>query len=287
MRTWTAEPVTQAAYRFGEGLRHDAGAGAVLWVDLLDGRLHRAPLADLDAVETLADLDEPLSAFAPCASGGLVLARGRGLAHLAEDGAVTPLRELEPAGNRTNDAACDAQGRFWVGSMAYDETPGAGALHRVDLDGRVDQVLDDVTIANGPAFSPDGTVLYLDDSGRQVTTAYALDPVTGELGPGRELVHHSQGTGDGLVVDDDGQLWIALFGGSAVHRYDPSGRLTGRVAVAASQVTSCCLADGVLLMTTVRDGAEGEHDAGRLFAVDVGVGAPAVQPFRGVLPTDR
>jgi sugar lactone lactonase YvrE len=280
-----AVPATTAHYGFGEGLRFDDRTGSLLWVDLLAGRLHRAPLADLDAAQVLCDLDEPLGAFAPCADGGWLLACGRGLSVLADDGTVTPLVELEPPGNRMNDAACDAQGRFWAGSMALDGAPGAGSLHRVELDGSVVRVRDDVSIGNGPAFSPDGRTLYLDDSGAGVTLAYALDAATGALSGERELVRYEQGTGDGLVVDDDGHLWVAVFGGSAVHRYAPDGRLVARVEVGASQVSSCCLADGRLWITTVAEHLEEpEPDAGRLFVADVGVGAPAVRPFRGVLP---
>ena len=280
-----AVPASAARYGFGEGLRFDDRTGSLLWVDLSAGRLHRAPLADLDAVEVLCDLDEPLGAFAPRADGGWLLAAGRGLSALADDGSVTPLVVLEPEGNRMNDAACDLQGRFWVGSMALDGAEGGGALHRVDLDGSVVRVRDDVTIANGPAFSPDGRTLHLDDSGRAVTLAYDLDPATGALSGERELVRYAEGAGDGLVADDEGHLWVAVFGGAQVHRYDPDGRLVARVEVGASQVSSCCLADGRLWITTVAEHLDQpEPDAGRLFVADVGVGGPPVRPFRGALP---
>lgn len=280
-----AAPASAARYAFGEGLRWDDRTGALLWVDLSAGRLHRAPVGDLDDVDLLCDLGEPLGAFAPCADGGWLLACGQGLSALADDGTVTPLVRLEPAGNRMNDAACDLQGRFWVGSMALDQAPGAGSLHRVDLDGSVTRVRSDVSIGNGPAFSPDGDTLYLDDSGRAVTLAYDLERGTGAISGERELVRHAQGAGDGLVVDDEGHLWVAVFGGSQVARYAPDGRLVARVEVGASQVSSCCIADGRLWITTVAEGLEQpEADAGRIFVVDVGVSAPAVRPYRGVLP---
>jgi len=285
VRVLTAAPATTTRYGFGEGLRWDDRSGSLLWVDLSAGRLHRAPLDDLDRAEVLCDLDEPLGAFAPLPAGGFLLACGRGLSALAADGTVTPLVELEPAGNRMNDAGCDPAGRFWAGSMALDAAEGAGSLWRVDLDGSVVRVRDDVSIGNGPAFSPDGRTLYLDDSGRTVTLAYDLDPATGGLSGGRELVRHDRGAGDGLVVDDEGHLWIALFGGSAVHRYDPAGRLVATVEVGASQVSSCCLADGRLWITTVAEHLDQpEPDAGRLFVADVGVGGLAVRPFLGALP---
>ena len=281
----TAVPATTAHYGFGEGLRFDEATRSLLWVDLTAGRLHRAPLDAPDDAEVLCDLDEPLGAFAPCEGGGWLLACGQGLSALADDGRVTPLVQLEPEGTRMNDAACDLQGRFWAGSMAIDGASGGGALFRVDLDGSVARVRDDVTIGNGPAFSPDGRTLYLDDSGAGVTLAYDLDDGSGALSGERELVRHDRGTGDGLTVDDEGHLWVALFGGSAVHRYDPAGRLVARVEVGASQVSSCCLAEGRLWITTVSAHLDAaEADAGRLFVADVGVGGPAVRPFRGLLP---
>ncbi len=167
--------------------------------------------------------------------------------------------------------------------MPYDEERAVGGLHRVDLDGTVTRVLSDLVVANGPAFSPDGTTLYLDDSGRQVTLAFSLDAATGVLSDRRELVRHHRGAGDGLTVDDSGDLWIALYGGSGVHRYDASGRLTGRVEVPASNVSSCCLVDGRLFMTTVAEGVS-EPLAGRLFVAEVGASAPAVRSFGGTLP---
>ena len=280
-----AVPATRVRYSFGEGLRWEASTGSLLWVDLLAGRLHRAPLRDLDDVEVLCDLGEPLGAFAPCATGGWLLACGQGLSHLADDGTVRSLVQLEPATNRMNDAACDLQGRFWAGSMAFDQSEGAGSLYRVDLDGQAVRVRSGVTISNGPGFSPDGRTLYLDDSGRNVTLSYDLDPDTGDLTGGRELVRYDTGAGDGLVVDDEGHLWVAVFGGSCVLRYDQAGTLVERVDVAASQVSSCCVADGRLFVTTVLDGLEQpEEHAGRLFVADVGVGGPAVRSFRGALP---
>lgn len=283
LRTLRAEPATERAYAFGEGLRWDAERGELLWVDLLVGRLHGAALDALDEPSTL-EIGQPLGAFAPAAAGGFLIAAGQGLAHLSGAGEVPPGTRLEPASSRMNDAACDPAGRFWAGSLAYDEREGAGSLYRVDLDGSTTAVLRGLTVANGPAWSPDGTVLYLDDSGRGLLLAYDVEP-DGGLSGEREMVRFAEGAGDGLTVDDEGFLWVAVFGGAAVHRYDPAGRLVARVEVGASQVSSCCLADGRLYATTVSEGlSEPESGAGRLFVADVGVSAPPVRPYRGALP---
>ena len=282
VRTYAAEPATSARYVFGEGLRWDGAE--VAWVDLMAGRLQRAPLDRLDEPEVV-EVGRPVGAFAPAASGGLVLAAGQGLVARAPDGTLTELAELEPETHRMNDAACDPAGRFWAGSLAYDEREDGGSLYRLELDGTVTTVRRGVSISNGPAWSPDGATMYLDDSGRSVLLAYDVDPGTGDLSGERVLVRFAPGAGDGLTVDDDGHLWVAVFGGSAVHRYDPAGRLVATVPLPASQVTSCCLADGRLLITTAAKGmAEPEPDAGRLFVAEVGVSAPPVAPYRGALP---
>jgi sugar lactone lactonase YvrE len=276
-----AEPLSAARYDHGEGVRWDAERGELLWVDITAGRFLRAPL---DAVDdpTVVQVDRPVGAVTPVASGGWLLAAGRGLLHVDGDD-VREVAELEPASVRMNDASCDPTGRFWAGSMAYDAAEGAASLHRLDLDGSVRTVLRDLTISNGLGWSPDGSVLYLNDSGPSVT--YAFDLVDGELGERRVLVHHEDGLGDGMAVDDEGFLWIPLWGGGFVDRYDPAGRRVLRIDVPARQPSDCCLVDGRLVITTARrDLAEPGPDDGRLLVADVGVSGPPVTPFRGVLP---
>jgi len=283
VREYAAVPLTRERYPFGEGTRYDAATGELLWVDIAGGLLLRAPLEEVDA-PAITPVGVPLGAVAPAAAGGWVLAAGRGFAHLGADGTLTPLGDVEPEGNRMNDGTCDPLGgRFWAGSQAYDERPGAASLHRLDADGHVTTVLRDLTIANGPAWSSDGRTMYLDDSGRRTLTAYDVDPASGEVSHPRVLIRFSSGTGDGVTVDDEGFLWVALFGGSAVERYDPAGRLVGRVPLPASQVTCCCLVPGgrLVVSTSSTGMRDPEPDAGRLFVADVGVGGPPVTPYAG------
>ena len=285
MREIPARRATSQRYFFGEGLRYDEERATLSWVDLTAGRLFEAPLDDLDAAEVVVQTPGPLGAASPLADGsGWILAAGRGLAVAERGGAARSVADLEPESNRMNDAACDSAGRFWAGSMAWDEAAGAGSLHRVDLDGRITRVLGGIGISNGPAWSPDGSVLYLDDSGRRQLLAFDMSS-DGTLSRRRVLVEFGEGAGDGLTVDHEGHLWVAVYGGSAVNRYDPEGRLVVTVTLPASQVTSCCLAGGRLYATTTPKGlSDPEPDAGRLFVADVGVEAPAVRPYRGSLP---
>jgi sugar lactone lactonase YvrE len=183
-----------------------------------------------------------------------------------------------------NDASCDPQGRFWAGSMAFDQTPGAASLHRLDADGTVHAVLRGLTISNGLGWSPQGDVMYLNDSGPSVTWAFDVDPTTGSLSRQRALVEHTDGACDGMAVDDEGCLWIPLWGGGAVDRFDPVGRRIARISLEARQPSDCCLVDGQLVITTATDGLwePGPAD-GLLHIADVGVSGPPVTPYSGRL----
>jgi sugar lactone lactonase YvrE len=271
--------------------------GRLTWVDVLDGEV---VVADADAgVDVVARhrLDMPVSAALPLGADddGWILAAGCGFAHLAADGAVRMLAQPEIAKRavvRMNDAKCDPAGRLWAGSMAYDESPGAGSLFRVDLDGSVTRVREGLQVSNGIGWSPDARTFYFNDSGHGVLYSAPYDLDRGEIGELRPLITPDRGAPDGLTVDAEGMLWVALWKGGAVHRYDPTGRLLERVEVPAQLTTSCCLGGRhgrTLFITTATRGlSEAERreepDAGRLFAAVVDVPGPPTAPFLGSLP---
>jgi sugar lactone lactonase YvrE len=289
-------PVSVEAAELGECARWDDDRGELLWVDIMAGVFRRA-VEDGDRLRTVAEVSigEPLGAIAPIADReGWLCAAGRGFRYLAPDGTLTRLLDTEPADVRMNDAACDPQGRFWAGSMAYDERPGGGRLVCCDLDGTVRVVLPSTDIANGLGWSPDGRTLYHADSGTRLVTAY--DFQDGELGGGRELIRPERGTPDGLTVDSEGALWVALHGAGEVRRYDPSGGTLSVWPLPVSQPTSVAIggASGRRLFVTTAwenftpEQRAAEPDAGRVFAADdAGVGAPTVRPYRGRLPGIR
>jgi sugar lactone lactonase YvrE len=283
LQTTRAERLSSTRYAHGEGARWDARRGELLWVDIGAGRVLRASLDEVDA-PAVHQAGTTVGAVTPREDGGWLLAAGRGLLALDEDGTQRPVAELEPEGVRMNDASCDPQGRFWAGSMAFDQTPGAASLHRLDADGSVHPVLRGLTISNGLGWSPDATVMYLNDSGPSTTWAFDVEPETGTLSGQRALVEHTDGACDGMAVDDEGCLWIPLWGGSAVDRFDPAGRRIGRVSVDASQPSDCCLVDGRLIITTATNGLwePGPAD-GLLHVAEVGVGGPPVTPYSGRL----
>jgi sugar lactone lactonase YvrE len=279
-----------------EGPRWDEGRRELLWVDILGRGFHRATVtADggPDRVRPMA-LDRHVGAVAPVAGGGYVLAAGQGFLFVDETDSVHELAQPE-AGRvdvRMNDGACDPQGRFWAGTMAYDETPGAGTLYRLELDGRCSTVLTGLTISNGIGWSPDGGTMYLSDSGTGFVDAFDFDGETGAIDGRRTLIHVDRPgmAPDGLTVDDQGDLWVALYNGWAVERYGPDGSLVETVPIPVAQATSCAFGGDdrrILFVTTGRERLEGpalerQPDAGRVFAV-TGLDArgEACAPYRG------
>jgi sugar lactone lactonase YvrE len=298
-KTWTVRPCSAEPGRLSEGPRWDGGRSELVWVDVLAGRLHRArPGADgqLEVLQTF-QVACHLGAAAPAAGGGYVLAAGPGFVHVDEAGAIRELAQPEAgyADVRMNDGACDPQGRFWAGTMAYDETPGAGCLYRLELDGRCTQVLTGLTISNGIGWSPDGATMYLADSGTGDISAFDFDPVTGDLSRRRAVLHITtpNAVPDGLTVDHRGNIWVALWNGGALALYRPDGYLLDTIPLPVDRPTSCAFGDvggGTLFVTTAREGLgeaarARQPDAGRLLRLDSpGVTGAPCAPYRGLVP---
>jgi sugar lactone lactonase YvrE len=245
--------LTDRPLELGEGARFVDGR--LVLVDLLDGTLYGHPGHGPAALTSLHSVDRPLGAVAPVRSqpGRWIAALDDGIALL------TPLRgpwwlgrpEARNGGRtRMNDGVCDPSGRFWAGSMAYDGTSPDGALYRVEPDGRIEQVLDGLVIANGPAFSPDGRTLFLADSAAGTITRYAVDD-RGRLSAPRVILREESGASpDGMTVDRAGALWVAMWGGSQLRRYAPDGEPLGAIDLPAAQPTSVALARGRAVVTT-------------------------------------
>ncbi|MER6950191.1 SMP-30/gluconolactonase/LRE family protein [Nonomuraea sp. NPDC000554] len=251
-------PVPHA--RLGEGPRWDARTGTLLWVDIPAGLVHRLDPAD-GSHETI-DVGQPVGVAVPTTSGGLALAVRDGFAVL-ERGRLellAPVTAAERPGNRMNDGACDRAGRFFAGTKAEDDAPGAGALYRLDPDRRCERLLDDVTISNGIAWSPDERLLYYVDTPTGRVDVFDYDPVSGGLADRRVFAEITRGRPDGITVDSTGHVWVALWGGGAVVRLRPDGRPDLSVEIPATNVTSCAFGGGdldVLYVTTAWDGRTG------------------------------
>jgi sugar lactone lactonase YvrE len=288
-----AVPCTTEQTLLGEGVRWDARRDELLRVDILAGRVYRDRVAADGGLVPVRSYAVPgtVGAIAPIeGDDGWLLAAGRGIVHLAPDGTRRTIAEVAPPGTRMNDAACDPQGRFWAGTLADGHRPGGGSLYRLDGSGRIDTVLDGLTISNGLGWSPDGATMYLADSIPGVVHAFDFDGGAGTIAAGRVLitVPDDVGVPDGLTVDAAGDLWVAIYGGGRVHRYAPDGALRDVLHVPAEQST-CCAFGGLglswLYVTTATGGwtderRRAEPGAGLVYRLDTdAVGRPAF-PFR-------
>jgi sugar lactone lactonase YvrE len=288
--------LSAAAGLLNEGPRWHDERQELLWVDILGCEVHRGTLRADNSLERVATtgIGRHVGAVAPAAGGGYVLAAGPGFVFLDEDGTVRDLAQPEAGRTdvRMNDGACDPQGRFWAGTMAYDESPGAGTLYRLELDGSCTTVLTGLTIANGIGWSPDGLTMYLNDSGTGRVEAFHFETSTGALSGRRTLVQGDQPgvVPDGLTVDAEGGIWVAWWGGAAVNRYAPDGSLLASLRLPVELPTSCAFGGpdlATLFVTSAR--AEVDHEgrtrqphSGRLFSiVGLGVHGLPCQVYRG------
>ena len=283
--------VTQAV--LGEGLRWDSRRNEILAVDILAGRVYRGRVDEDGGLSLVHAYQVPgtVGAIVPVQDDeGWILAAGRGFMHLSADGDLRPIVDVAPAGTRMNDGACDPQGRFWAGTLADDFRPGGGALYRLDCDGQVEVVLRDLTISNGLGWSPDGATMYLADSGPRVVHAFDFHAETATISDGRVLATLPQdiGTPDGLTVDADGDIWVAIYDGGRVHRYAPDGALREALLLPAAQSTSCAFAGPKLNRLYVTTATEGWSDeqrraqptAGLVYRFDTDATGRPAAPFR-------
>jgi sugar lactone lactonase YvrE len=228
------------------------------------------------------------AALRPRRDGGAVIATERGFALEDAGGEVRPLVDAwtDPT-VRMNEGGCDPDGRFYCGSMAYDQRPGAAALYRLDPDGSVSVVLEGVTISNGLDFTPDGSAAYYVDTPTGRIDRFDYDWARG-LTRRDTFVEIPPGAGhpDGLTVDAEGGVWVALYDGGAVRRYTVGGTLDAIVEVAPRKVTACAFGGedlSELFVTTSRENLPPGEDraAGALFRVAPGVRGMPVREFAG------
>lgn len=285
MRDRTAEVLVATTCGLGEGPHWDATHARLHWLDIPARVLHTW---SMDRTHTSFELDRLTSFVAPTATGGLVAAGEDRVRLLDACGGERRVLATLPAdpGTRTNDGACDPQGRLWIGTADEDPDRDAGCLYRVDGQGQVETLRTGISMSNGIDWSPDGRIAYhvdtrpgridrleLDDRG-DITTIDTF--VTTDLMP------------DGLAVDADGGLWVAFWDGGMVRRYTPDGVVDDVIRVDGGHITSCAFGgpDGTqLFITTARQGLSqpqlaASPGAGALFVIDVGIGGRGVNAFR-------
>lgn len=257
------------------------------WVDILAGEVHVSDLA----AGTTSTVRVPtwVGAAVPMADGGYVAATREGFATII-DGALDTFSPFLPAGIRMNDAKCDPAGRFWAGSCAEDFARGAGALHRLDSGWSHRTIVEGLTQPNGLGWSPDARTMYLIDTQDLAVYAYEFDLPAGTLGERRTLALFDverDGYPDGLAVDADGCLWIAMWAGAAVLRISPEGEVLRRVPMPVVQPSSCAFGGPALTQLCVTSASEGlatSDDAvdGSVLLVDgLGITGTPVATFAG------
>lgn len=273
-------------HELAEGPVYDHRTNSLLWVDILPGKVYRQNLADSASEEF--SFDAAVGCVVPDTAGRLIVALPDGPAVFdPSNGKLTPLCSIEAdiATNRFNDGKCDPRGRLWLGTMNYDARPNAGALYCVEK-GSVSKKLDRLTISNGLAWNPDRRKFYFIDSPTGAITQYDYDPESGAIRNPQTVVVITDELGipDGMCIDENGHLWVAIWGGSCVLNIDPiSGAIVDRVQLPVPQVTSCAfggLGFKTLFITTASTGlSEEELDefplSGCLFKIIPGVAGTA------------
>lgn len=277
MERYEARVALRAAHELAEGPVWDADAQRLLWVDINAGHIHTGELVgdEIRPVETRR-VDRTVGAVA-LASTGLLVA-GHHDVLLVEPAATTTVARLVPKTERRrlNDGKCDPAGRFLVGSLSLGD-PGPESLYAVDPVHGVTVLDDDLQLSNGLAWSPDGAALYSVDTTPGVVYVRAYDVSTGRCGERRVAFRVADGSPDGMCMDTDGHLWVAVWGAGEVRRYSVEGDLLAVVTVAAPH-TSCVTFAGPdldrLVVTTAREGlsareSEDHPASGSLFLADV------------------
>ena len=278
------EQVTDPVTYHGEGPVWSARWGGLRWVDVLAGDV--LSLAD-DGHVGRRHVGSVAAVLRPRRGGGAVIGVERGFALEDADGSLRLLPELWTGNEvRMNEGGCDPDSRFYCGSMAYDQQPGAATLYRLDADLTVQVVLDGVTVSNGLEWSPDGSRAYYNDTATHRISAFDYDSESGLTGRRTFAEIPDGGRPDGLTVDSEGGVWTAISNGGAVHRYTPDGRLDEVLEVPARKVTACTFGGqrlNELFITTSREGlAEGEDPlAGSLFRASPQVAGLPAREFAG------
>ena len=243
--------IAQSNDRLGEGCMWDEKEQVLWWLDIpLPSRIHK--LNPATGAHHSWQFNVMLTAMALTHDCTLLVGGEHGLYHFdPATGALTEFVQPENvAGNRGNDGAADAAGRFWFGTMQQnigpngedlDITRNSGALYRVEKDGTSTKMLGEIGVSNGPCWSPDNKVFYFSDSRAQIIWAFDFNLATGELTNKR--IHNDtkdHGYPDGATVDTEGFLWSARWEGSCVLRIDPEGRIDRIVEMPASRPTCVC-----------------------------------------------
>ncbi len=285
----TANLVLDSRAELGEGPIWDDQRQLLYWVDILGNSLHAFDPSGRE--HQSYDIGQPVGTVVPThdpARVMLALQHGFAAYDLTEQ-KLTQWHDPEAhlPENRFNDGKCDPAGRFWAGTMGRSGEERRGSLYCLHADGMVSKMLGNIGISNGLAWSLDGSTMYYIDSNTAAVQAFDFEMETGGISNGRVIIRipPSMGTPDGMTIDAEGMLWIALWGGGRVGRWHPAdGQLLESVTCPVSQTSACAFggpALDTLYITSARAGLTVEQIArepfaGGLFATKPGCqGLPA------------
>ena len=282
--SYEARPLLERRFLLGEGPAYDGRTDTLSWVDIKTGSLFLWGLKkkQLDEIQT----GQNLGAAVPTIRGKYIGAMTTGIYLIEKDNLAFVCRPPELTDNfRLNDAKCDPSGRFWFGTCKLFKSAGEGSLFRLDPSGQSPggtcrRVLAGPKTSNGLAWSPDKKTMYYIDTPEKRVDAFDYDSETGSIKNRRPAIKFPDSYPDGMTIDSEGMLWVALWGGNMVVRCDPaSGKITARIPIPSKNVTSCCFAGenlDTLFITTSGEGFD-DPEAGLVYWTQPGA--------RGV-PTD-
>jgi sugar lactone lactonase YvrE len=288
----TATPATGERFALGEGPVWDASRERLLWVDIEGGVVLEGVLdGDVITVTDRVGFDGMVGAVAVAGDGTLLVAAQEHLVVRYPDGTREDGPRVVPAGEarRLNDGATDPAGRFLVGTLSLAGPSEREVLVRLEAGGDLTVLDDDLALSNGLAWSSDGRRMFSVDSLRGTVSVRDYDAESGAAGPRRVHLRVDGGLPDGIAMDADDHLWVAVWGGGEVRRYAPDGTLAGRIATGAPHTSSVAFA-GEDLRTLVITTATSElteaqlrahPDSGRMFTVRATVPGLPVAPWQG------
>ena len=276
----------------GEGPVWRAETQDLVWVDIESARV--CCFNPATGENQTWDVGEKPGLAVPTKQGDLILGTSVGFVRLdLASGVLSPIIDPEQdlPNNRFNDGKVDPEGRLWAGTMGLDEAPNVGSLYRLNRNLSADKLFDQVSISNGMAWTSDQKTFYYIDSPTRRVDVFDCDMAGGTVSDRRTAFGLPEGMGypDGMSIDNEGMLWVALWQGWGVARFAPGGALLAKVEVPVECVTSCCFGgenwDELYITTSSRDldetGREEQPLAGGLFRCRPGVSGPPTNLFLG------
>nr|AUN37891.1 gluconolactonase [uncultured bacterium] len=290
LQTWKALTLCKTELLLGEGAHWHSASKKFLYVDIEGKKVGR--INPITKIREEKNVGERVGTVVPAANGNLVLALENSIASLNFDtGELKELIQMEDdkPNNRANDGKCDAHGRLWIGTMHQEAKGAEGTLYCFDGKNLIEKILNR-KVSNGICWSKDNKTMYYIDSFDNNIKRYDFDLSNGSISNESIIVEMTEPgcTPDGMTIDEEGMLWVAIWGGGCVNRYNPlTGEIIGVVYLDAPNVTSCAFGGNnmeQLFITTARVGLDEEQlqqypDSGSLFIVDVGIKGMEMHQF--------